>query len=84
MPSDPGVQRPRRIRLSPLDHNLLADLEKRAEDLGTAIHLAFKYRHILNVELTRLRQGAGPGGARAVLERWAGILKDLKRLARSL
>ena len=67
-----------------LDHNLLADLEDRAVALDRLMHLALKYRHILGLEVTRLRQGADSGGARAVLERWAGILKDLKRLARSL
>ena len=82
MAGDPGVQRQR--RLSPLDHNLLADLERRDTDLGTVVHLALKYRHILGLEITRLRQGADPGGARAVLERWADVLKELKRLGRGL
>ena len=71
-------------RLPALDHNLLADLERRAEALGVLVHQALKYRHILRLEVTRLRQGADPGGARAVLERWGNVLKDLKRLARGL
>ena len=84
MAGDPGVQRPRQVRLGPLDHNLLADLEQRDADLRLVVHLAMKYRHLLRLEITRLRQGADPGGARAVLERWGNVLKDLKRLARGL
>lgn len=74
----------RQRHLPALDHNLLADLEKRDGSLSNVIHNAVKYRSILRLELSRLRAGADAGEARAVLERWGNVLKELKRLARAV
>lgn len=75
---------PTKTHLPALDHNLLADLEMRDQALQRISHAAAKYRHILRLELTRLRQGADPAPIRAGLERWANVLHEVKRLARML
>ena len=69
---------------SPLDQDTLAALETADKRLYVLIHQAVKYRSLIRMTLRHLRQGADPGQARAELERWRGIIRDVKRLSREL
>lgn len=74
----------RRTRLSPLDQDYCAVLEREHEILAEIVHLTMKYRHIVRLGLTHLRMGAESGGVRASVERWVTVRRGLKRLAREL
>lgn len=71
-------------RLSPLDQDYKAVLEREEKVLAEIIHLVMKYRHIVGLGLRHLRTGAEAGGVRASVERWATVRRGLKRLAREL
>ena len=73
-----------RTRLSPLDQDYLAVLEREAKILAEVLHLTLKYRHAVAGGLRQLRVGAEAGSVRAGVERWATIKRSLKRLAREL
>jgi len=73
-----------RLRLSPLDQDYKAVLEREEKILTETIHLTTKYRHIVALALRHLRMGAEPGTVRASVERWATVRRGLKRLGREL
>ena len=73
-----------RTRLSLLDQDYKAVLEREEKILAEVVHLVLKYRHIVSLGLRHLRTGAEPGGVRASVERWATVRRGLKRLAREL
>lgn len=74
----------RRRRVDPLDTDLLTQLEVRDRQLYALIHEATRYRTMLREEMARLRAGDDPAKARTEAERWAPVLRQIKRIAQGL
>lgn len=73
-----------KTRLAPEDQDLLSRLDALNCRLYMLVHHATKYRTIIRLDLRLLRQGSEPAAIRAGLERWRGVLSEIKRLAREI
>ena len=70
--------------VDPLDVDLLEALEERDRNLYAIMSAATRYRAILHEHLQLLRAGKHPEVVRSAVNRWHGILGEIKSLAGGL
>lgn len=67
--------------IDPLDLDLLELLESRDRSLYAIVSAATRYRAILHEQVQLLRAGTDPEMVRIAMNRWQGILKEIRKFA---